>query len=58
MERYIREANLEKLKRVEIKETSHFEQGLRVEIKEKLAPLEIKIFSQLANKCRIVERYI
>lgn len=34
----------------------HFDKGLRAEIREKMATLEIRNFSQLANKCRIVEK--
>lgn len=36
----------------------HFERGLRVEIREKVATLEINNLSQLVNKCRIAKRII
>lgn len=32
---------------------NHFERGLRASIREKVATLKIRNFSQLANKCKI-----
>lgn len=41
-----------------VQKAAHFEKGLRLEIRNKVAALEIKNSIKLANECRIIEKDI